>query len=232
VNYSSTKVKMDSSSSPTMSPDLGFEPAPTSPTYMQDEETDWFDGSVEIEGNAGENKNENRYDNGLKQENPRENNKNRYSNNDNRCKSYSSYNSRKSYRRNDRTSPISRGATRTSKRDQDEVIRCLKEEDGDVPERRLRRWFPKFNVIHILHNHDDISFSMDKERLRTWRYDPQEEVENDILDVLRDGCCTVQEVQRRVLRRFRVVRRLLDVLKRRGMVGCTTTETGDVYELL
>jgi hypothetical protein len=104
-----------------------------------------------------------------------------------------------------------------------DVMRCLRKERHPVPERRMVRWFPDCDVLNILQNCQNVRFARDREGVRTWVYDPDHVIKDDIMAAIRDGCSSMEEIQSRVHRRFRVVRGALYELERsRRVTGYET----------
>ena len=58
----------------------------------------------------------------------------------------------------------------------------------------------------------NVRFTRDKTGVRCWEYKTDRAVENDVYDAVDDGLSTLSDIQRRVRRRFAVVRNALDAL--------------------
>jgi hypothetical protein len=106
----------------------------------------------------------------------------------------------------------------------DEIVRCIRKERGSVPERRLVRWFPDCDVLRILQNCQNLRFSRDREGTRAWGYDPEHLIKDDIMKAIRDGCASLEDIQSRVRRRFRVVRGILRSLEKSHRVTATDND--------
>jgi hypothetical protein len=125
--------------------------------------------------------------------------------------------SRYDTRRNDTRRGSARGSSRRHNNRHHshasrEIVDALKKKGSPVSERRLGRWFPDVNISQILIRCKNVRFTRDKTGVRCWEYESDRDVENDVYDAVDDGLSTLGDIQRRVRRRFAVVRCALDSL--------------------
>jgi hypothetical protein len=109
-----------------------------------------------------------------------------------------------------------------------EVVNALRKAPKSVSEGRLADWFPDIKDIHAtLIRCRNVRFIRDDQGTRRWEYESDRRIQNDVYDAVNDGCSRLEDVQRRVRRRFVVVRNALSVLERSKRIYCSTNNTGD-----
>ena len=108
-----------------------------------------------------------------------------------------------------------------------EIVDTLEKERGSVSEGRLSRWFPNTNIAQALIKCKNVRFSRDKSGGRRWAYETDREVQKDVFTAVSDGCSSLDSIQRRVSRRFVVVRRALSALERCNRLVSTSAASGE-----
>jgi hypothetical protein len=114
----------------------------------------------------------------------------------------------------------------TFTRSQD-IVDVLKKERGSVSEQRLSRWFPNTDISRALVKCRNVRFSRDKLGARRWAYETDRDVQKDVFNAVSDGLSALEAIQRRVGRRFAVVRRALMVMDKSKRLVRSESESGE-----
>lgn len=103
-----------------------------------------------------------------------------------------------------------------NRRDRDNLIEELRRSDVPLDEYELRDMFPRINIYRLLRSCHDVRFSRNIQGVRVWEIDTPERIEKDILNAITDGARSIEDIQRRVTRRFSTVRETLHRLVESG----------------
>jgi hypothetical protein len=128
-----------------------------------------------------------------------------------------------SYRRSNRNRD-----RETSTRRSQEIVDALKKEHGSVSEHRLSRWFPNTDISRALVKCRNVRFSRDKLGGRRWVYETDRDVQKDVFNAVSDGLSSLDSIQRRVGRRFAIVRHALSAMEKSNRLVRSESESGEL----
>ena len=98
------------------------------------------------------------------------------------------------------------------------IIEELKRSEVPIDEYELREMFPRIHIYRLLRSCQEVRFSRNTNGVRMWQFDKPEYIEKDILDSISEGAHTIEDIQRRVKRRFSTVRETLHRLSRNNEI--------------
>jgi hypothetical protein len=128
--------------------------------------------------------------------------------------------------RNRRLEHPRRGHRSSRGTDSIEIIRTLKRSRGLMSERRLAHLYPDVRIASVLMGCKNVRFSRDVDGTRCWEYESDHSVQDAVYDAVKDGLSRLNDIQRRVSRRFTVVRTALTALERSGTIRSSNSRDG------
>jgi hypothetical protein len=109
-----------------------------------------------------------------------------------------------------------------------EIVDVLKKERGSVSEHRLSRWFPNTDIARVLVKCRNVRFSRDKLGGRRWVYETDRDVQKDVFNAVSEGLSSLDSIQRRVGRRFAIVRHALSAMEKSNRLVRSESVSGEL----